>query len=47
MAEILHIQPWEMGKLTPWEHDAYVARTNAELKARQEAHRASQLRRRG
>lgn len=37
MAEILHIQPWEMGRLTPWEHDAYVARTKAELDARVKA----------
>jgi hypothetical protein len=42
MTEILHIQPWQMRKLTPWQHDAYVERTRVELEAREKAHAAAE-----
>lgn len=33
MAHYFHIQPWDMRRLTPWEHDVLVAQTKIELDA--------------
>jgi hypothetical protein len=33
MAHFFHLQPWDMSRLTPWEHDHYVAATKREVDA--------------